>query len=1816
VLAKPHVKSSRLNDVVSRALRSPGQSLDNETQEEFAARFGHDFSRVRVHTGSNEARELSAHAFTHGQHIFFAPDRWNPDSAWGRDLLAHELIHTIQHGHDGVTPTAFRLSRPDDHLEIEADAASKGNFPPALISRSSGLAAGVISRRVEEQTVVEPEGKEEVLDEQTELILRRLQTDPDDKSGRVRRLLDRMAVETRMEVLDRVRERLSSAQRDRLAAVLEEATPVETGGDTSTAPVPELSKPDAELAVTEEAHTPVEQPKADATKEGKPQAAAVSGPEDAFKTSEEGTPKTPKVQNQKAEQAAAAKGPDAPKVTEPMRTAAAGGAGVAAASESSSMAEPAADTTAGAAPGAMATEQTAPGTAAPVTEGETPAAAPTEAAAETPTAEAAAAETGAVETPTAETLAVAAETPTAEASAPEATTTKTEAAETAEDETPAVAAESAAGPEGGETAQSSEAEPAEIAALPEPANEPTEQQPDMTLPPETPEAATPSAAGGTLAAAEGSPEPAATSQPEAVPTPAMSGGAAEAAEGSPGAAATSQPENVTTPPMSGGAPEAVTSGAASAPSEHETPESDVSPSGVETPQEAAAAQEIQAPPPTAGAAEAQPPEAASGAPDAAPGGCAPSPEDSAKPGAGEGGEGGGGGGCGGGGGGGAVTEQPAPAQPNVSNADPAAAMGAVANLPPAQLQASLGGVSSAAATAVAKQKQELAANPPQIERPSGVPAQRDASVAVLPPGVPAPKDPKAVERAPAGEAIPVAKPAPLPPPPPSPTQALAGPKLPGEAPLTEADSAKVQAAIRNLPTADPALNVTAGNPPKLALAGDADPKRADEQRAKVDESTDAARAQGLQDVAQPMGENDIYPTVPKETLTANPEGEGGPGVLGTLAACAEGGSKGLAKAQASAGAGGSAGGANAEDETASIVAKEQKGDEIKSAVGKAQGEMVAKQEDNATKIAEEKSKSQKEVDKEIQENAADQKGERTKAREESLKLRTEWNTEQQTMTGDARKDAIKETDSARKQIDDKQVDANKEAAKQIDKGNTEAAAARKESEEKAQAEKRKAEKESSGFLGWVSSKATSFFNGLKSVLGDIFAVARKLVKVAIETATKVATGVIETARKAVVGVIHLAGDALVAVGDRVLAGFPKTREKFRKGVQDRVKAAEETVNKLADKLKKGVQKLLDLLGKVINGYLGLLECAYMAAVDVVAGVVKGAIEFAKNVVKGFAAFAELIKDVAAAPVQWLSNLGKAVVDGLKNCFWSAFKKAVKEWFNSKVEEVLGLPIAIFKLLFKGCIKMKEIGKMAWEALKAAIPMVLVQLLIEKLVAMIVPAAGAILTIIEGLRAAWGTVSRIIAAFALFFIFLKAVKTGNAAGPFATALAAAGIVVIDFVANWLLIRLQKPAGAIAGRLKAMAQKIAKALKKGFAVLKKGAKVAAGAIKRGVVAIGRGIKRGAQAVGRGIKRGAQAVGGGLKKVGTAIAKSKVGKAISRAGKAIAHSKVGKAFVKAVSAVKKLYGRGKAAYQRGKEKIKNWWQKRKQEKQKREEARQQRAFKAAREAFSKRLQRGASLLSIRALAFWLKLRHHFRVMKVTGGEETVTVTAGFSPEEPVVVATLEDLEELKRKASDTAKCKEGVAEVTYVRLLTQENVTLRELMDDAQQQRDLRLIISRGLLDLVRKVPPGVQQTGPANIDLPSLRSIAQAARTVAQETANRVLDQKLTVIEGTKKVRKLYRDVYRRNFPHAIGQIHHLIPLSLGGGNQFDNLLALNEDLHKRIHRLFNEVAVKESGLSLNYQRLRARFGKSDKWVIAVICNDGSIEFSERHFVKTA
>ncbi|MGB3344300.1 MAG: DUF4157 domain-containing protein [Aequorivita sp.] len=86
--------SSSLN-----ASKGGGSPIPTDTRNFMENTFSTDFSGVRIHTDRNAAEmssRINAKAFTHGSDIYFNKGQYNPGSAEGKHLLAHELVHTLQ----------------------------------------------------------------------------------------------------------------------------------------------------------------------------------------------------------------------------------------------------------------------------------------------------------------------------------------------------------------------------------------------------------------------------------------------------------------------------------------------------------------------------------------------------------------------------------------------------------------------------------------------------------------------------------------------------------------------------------------------------------------------------------------------------------------------------------------------------------------------------------------------------------------------------------------------------------------------------------------------------------------------------------------------------------------------------------------------------------------------------------------------------------------------------------------------------------------------------------------------------------------------------------------------------------------------------------------------------------------------------------------------------------------------------------------------------------------------------------------------------------------------------------------------------------------------------------------------------------------------------------------------------------------------------------------------------------------------------------------------------------------------------------------
>jgi len=144
--------------LVHDVLRSPGLPLDPHTRGFLEPRFGHDFSKVRIHAddrAADSAAAANARAYTVGSHIVFGSGQYAPQTVPGKKLIAHELTHVVQQGAAYAGPESLlqpagreasplRIGPAEGALEREAESAAGKVFSsersPAVRLSVSALA--------------------------------------------------------------------------------------------------------------------------------------------------------------------------------------------------------------------------------------------------------------------------------------------------------------------------------------------------------------------------------------------------------------------------------------------------------------------------------------------------------------------------------------------------------------------------------------------------------------------------------------------------------------------------------------------------------------------------------------------------------------------------------------------------------------------------------------------------------------------------------------------------------------------------------------------------------------------------------------------------------------------------------------------------------------------------------------------------------------------------------------------------------------------------------------------------------------------------------------------------------------------------------------------------------------------------------------------------------------------------------------------------------------------------------------------------------------------------------------------------------------------------------------------------------------------------------------------------------------------------------------------------------------------------------------------------------------------------------------------
>ncbi|REE18411.1 uncharacterized protein DUF4157 [Paraburkholderia sp. BL27I4N3] len=125
---QPHLDASTAQAVESEMAH--GEPLPGSVRALMEPRFGVSFAHVRIHTdarAANLSAGLHAHAFTVGQHVFFAGGAYRPQEPAGLELIAHELTHTVQNGAAGGPASVQRdTNNKSDDSSLLGDVTAFG----------------------------------------------------------------------------------------------------------------------------------------------------------------------------------------------------------------------------------------------------------------------------------------------------------------------------------------------------------------------------------------------------------------------------------------------------------------------------------------------------------------------------------------------------------------------------------------------------------------------------------------------------------------------------------------------------------------------------------------------------------------------------------------------------------------------------------------------------------------------------------------------------------------------------------------------------------------------------------------------------------------------------------------------------------------------------------------------------------------------------------------------------------------------------------------------------------------------------------------------------------------------------------------------------------------------------------------------------------------------------------------------------------------------------------------------------------------------------------------------------------------------------------------------------------------------------------------------------------------------------------------------------------------------------------------------------------------------------------------------------------
>lgn len=273
-------------------------------------------------------------------------------------------------------------------------------------------------------------------------------------------------------------------------------------------------------------------------------------------------------------------------------------------------------------------------------------------------------------------------------------------------------------------------------------------------------------------------------------------------------------------------------------------------------------------------------------------------------------------------------------------------------------------------------------------------------------------------------------------------------------------------------------------------------------------------------------------------------------------------------------------------------------------------------------------------------------------------------------------------------------------------------------------------------------------------------------------------------------------------------------KKLRKDAEAAGKRAEQSFRRMEQQVADAGQQMRDELVQrreravtAVDEALKQIQEENLALVDKIKNAIKRLVELIGK-------FLRLMTRVTRMGVgNFISAAASQAVDGIRNNLWDELKTAFSEWLDSKfgiIQTLLSLPSNVFEMLTALATSLPQ---QFIENLPEFLPHIAVAAmawLATSLAAKLIPGAGTIMLVIDGIRAAWSLVQSLLSAASAFFDFVMVVAGGgNGVVQFAKALARGIIAGLEALLTFLgvdrLIRriagaVLKPFGRLFGRLR--------------------------------------------------------------------------------------------------------------------------------------------------------------------------------------------------------------------------------------------------------------------------------------------------------------------------------------------------------------------------------------------------------------------------------